>query len=454
MTNSNIETKLHNLLQHLYSLHAAKIDLSLDRVYAFLDKLGNPHLNLPPVIHAAGTNGKGSTLATLRAMLEAHDKRVHFYSSPHLVHPTERIYLAGSHITSEKMLQLLEECLEVNDGAPITFFEITTCAAFLAMAREPADYCLLETGMGGRLDATNVVPDPVCTIITSIGYDHMEFLGSTLQQIAREKAGIMKPGVPCIIGAQSDEAITSGVIEVFQARSTDLSPPAPLALYGADYNVRRAQEQVILSLHGQEYLLPTPNLAGDHQYRNTGAALAALASFAPELLRPDILSQALGQIRWPGRLDKLTAHPYCTLLPQDWELWLDGGHNADAAQILAAQAKKWENQDDRPLHLVIAMTARKDPRTFLDPLLPYADSVSFTTIDTEEQMHAPQTLAAAAKDLGYNKFYIIKNLKGAVEGLGQRANTSDTSGRPARVLICGSLYLAGDVLSFTTDEHG
>lgn len=437
--NPAIEAKLNNLLQHLWGLHATKIDLSLDRLYVFLDKIGNPHLKLPPVIHAAGTNGKGSTLAALRAFLEGAGKSVHFYSSPHLVHPTERIYLAGNHISSEDMLSLLEECIEINDGVPITFFEITTAAAMLAMSRVPADYCLLETGMGGRLDATNVVPHPACTIITAIGYDHTEFLGKELQQIAREKAGIMKAGCPCVIGAQTDEALEAGVIEVFHEVSTSLSPNASLVQFGANWQIDPDPQGFIFSTKNCEISLPAPNLAGNHQYHNIGAALATLQIIEPNLMKVQNLSTALHEIHWPARLQKLGMHPYCALLPKGSELWLDGGHNEGAGKILAAQAAQWK---DFPLDLVVAMVSRKDPAGFLAPLAPYARSITLTTIEGEEEMFAPEILAETAQKSGFQKIRTAQNPETALRHIAK-----NNAGKPSRVLICGSLYLAGDVLS-------
>ncbi len=436
------EAKLDHLLQHLWSLHSKKIDLSLDRLYGFLEKIGNPHLKLPPVIHAAGTNGKGSTLAALRALLESSGKTVHFYSSPHLVHPTERIYLAGDSISTEDMLTLLEECLEINNGLPITFFEITTAAAMLAMSRVPADYCLLETGMGGRLDATNVVPDPACTIITAIGYDHTEFLGNSLQQIAREKSGIMKPGVPCIIGIQSDEALKSGVLEVFHEISTGLSPNAPLVQYGANWSIDPVANGFIFSIHDCKFSLPQPNLQGDHQLRNTGAALATLHVIEPECFDPEKLSTALQDIHWPGRLQKLGMHPYCAMVADGWEIWLDGGHNEAAGRVLANQAEKWARDDGRPLDLVVAKVSRKDAAGFLRPLAPHARNITLTTIENEEEMHDPEKLAETARDLGFQNVTTAPAPDNAIGQISARYK----DGPPARILICGSLYLAGDVL--------
>jgi len=217
----SVEDRLAAILTHLYSFYHVEIDLSLNRTYRFLERLGNPHLALPRVVHVAGTNGKGSTVATLRALLEASGQTVHVYTSPHLVHVTERIRLAGEFISSEALIDVLTECIEINKGEPITFFEMFTCAAFLAFSRAPADWLILETGMGGRLDTTNVVPNPAATIITTISYDHMKFLGDTLPKIAAEKAGIMKQGAPCVIGHQMEDAIQAGVMNVFQNYSQD-----------------------------------------------------------------------------------------------------------------------------------------------------------------------------------------------------------------------------------------
>ena len=439
--NPTAEADLNDLLQHLWNLHSKKIDLSLDRLHAFLAKIGNPHLKLPPVIHAAGTNGKGSTLAALRAFLEGAGKKVHFYSSPHLVHPTERIYLAGRFISTEELLGVLQECLRANDGAPITFFEITTAAAMLVMSRTPADYCLLETGMGGRLDATNVVPRPACTVITSISYDHTEFLGSSLEQIAREKAGIMKPGVPCVISAQSDDTLRAGVMEVFHQISTELSPKALLFEFGADWSIDPLEGRFTWRFKNEDFTFPAPNLMGDHQFRNIGAALTVLRLIEPDLFNPEKLSTALGQINWPGRLQKLAQHPFCAILPEGSDLLLDGGHNEDAALILADQAARWAKQDDLPLNLVVAMVRRKDPAAFLKPLLPYARSLTLTTIEGEEEMYAPEDLAKTARNLGFMNVSTAPEPQQAIRSISKQLGNT-----PSRVLICGSLYLAGDVL--------
>ena len=267
-----LEKRLDDILTLLYSFYDQEIDMSLERVERFLAQLDNPHLKLPPVIHVAGTNGKGSTIACLRALLEGSGKCVHVMTSPHLVHPTERIRLAGDLISTQDLIDVLEECLAVNRREPITFFEILTAASFLAMSRTPADYVLLETGMGGRLDATNVVPDPICTIITTISKDHEKFLGDTVQQIAFEKAGIMKAGVPCVIGMQT----YTDVFDVFHKKSTSLTPEAKLHQFGAHWNIEVVQGRMKFTWQDDSIAISHLNLIGPHQIYNMGAAIARI----------------------------------------------------------------------------------------------------------------------------------------------------------------------------------
>ncbi len=441
-----IETELEALLQRLYSFHSEKIDLKLDRTFRFLERLGNPHLRLPKVVHVAGTNGKGSTVATLRALLEASGHTVHCYTSPHLVHITERITLAGKPINSEALLHLLNECIEINQDEPITFFELFTCAAFLGFSRVPADFLLLETGMGGRLDTTNVIPDPVATIITTISYDHMAFLGNTLADIAKEKAGIMKPGVPCIIGHQTMRAMEEGVLEVLQNISQGLSPAAPLVRYGAEWSSAPESDQMLFRYGNDSILLPKPSLSGNHQIWNAGAALAAFKIIAPEHFNADILSTGLAKTCWPGRLQTLENHPYNEITPASWEIIIDGGHNDTGGEILADQMAMWAAQDDRPLHLVVAMVDRKDAGAFLKPLQPYADYITLTHIDHEEQFYAPETLTNIAKGIGFSNISTSKSPENALK---EFANNIES---PAgRVLITGSLYLMGNILALTRE---
>ncbi len=438
-----MEARLEEILQHLYTFYHVEIDLSLNRTYRFLERLGNPHLHLPRTVHIAGTNGKGSTTATLRALLEASDHTVHVYTSPHLVHPTERIRLAGKPITTQALIDVLTECIETNKGEPITFFEMVTCAAFLAFSRIKADWLLLETGMGGRLDTTNVIPDPAATVITTISKDHEKFLGDTLPKIAAEKAGILKKGVPCIISHQTAEAIQAGVMEVMHKASQALSPEAPLARWGAEWCTAPEAGLMLFRYDNDSILLPKPALPGNHQLWNAGAALAAFRIIAPEHFKPDILSTALTRIEWPGRLQTLENHPYNKLVPPDWEIIIDGGHNDSAGMVLAEQAAIWQTADGRPLHLVVAMVDRKDAAAFLTLLRPYAPSITLTEIAGEATSYKKDVLAKMAQRLGFADIQTADTPETAIRQLATRET------RPARILICGSLFLMGNILRQT-----
>lgn len=437
------EARLDTLLQGLYGLYHTEIDLSLDRTYRFLKKLNNPHLQLPKAVHIAGTNGKGSTTATLRALLEAAGQRVHVYTSPHLVHPTERIRLAGAPIGSQALIDLLNECIEINNGEPITFFELFTCAALLGFSRVPADWLILETGMGGRLDTTNVIPNPAATIITTISYDHMKFLGDTLPKIAAEKAGIMKPGSPCVIGYQMEEALNAGVMDVFQQKSQELSTSDTLVRYGAEWSSAPEGDRMLFRYGNDSILLPKPNLLGNHQIWNAGAALAAFRIIAPEHFKMEILSTALTRIEWPGRLQTLVNHPFNDLVPASWEVIIDGGHNDSAGVILASQMEEWKKTDPRPLHLIVAMVNRKDPAAFLKPLLPYADSLTLTSIENEPSSFTPEELQIIAVRLGFKNTHTMVNASEALKEL-TRQNPDQ---QKARVLFTGSLFFMGNILS-------
>jgi len=371
--NPALEKRLDDILKLLYSFYDQEIDMSLERVERFLAQLDNPHLKLPPVIHV--------TIACLRALLEGSGKTVHVMTSPHLVHPTERIRLAGNLISTQGLIDVLEECLAVNRSEPITFFEILTAASFLAMSRIRADYVLLETGMGGRLDATNVIPDPICTIITTISKDHEKFLGDTVRDIAFEKAGIMKAGVPCVIGTQT----YTDVLDVFHKQSTNLTPDAKLYQYGAQWNIETVQGGVKFTWQGESIAVSHSNLIGQHQIYNMGAAIAAYRlimgrDFDAKILSPNNPQTPLLTVNWSGRLQKLESVPFRNMVRDGQELWIDGGHNASAGMMLARQAEQWRIDDNKSLHLIIAMVNRKNPTEFLTPLLPYADSVTVTSI--------------------------------------------------------------------------
>ncbi len=444
--NPAVEKRLSDILNLLYSFYDQTIDMSLERVERFLKQIGSPHLKLPPVIHVAGTNGKGSTIATLRSFLESSGKTVHVFTSPHLVHPTERIRLAGKPITTEALIEVLEECLAVNRCESITFFEIFTAAAFLIMSREPADFILLETGMGGRLDATNVVPNPVCTIITTISKDHEKFLGDTLSKIAFEKAGIMKAGVPCVIGYQTPQAMKENILNVFLDSSTRLSTEAPLFTFGSEWQSEAVQGGMKFKWQDESIITNRPNLLGSHQIYNAGAALAAYRvimgrDFDANILSPNdahSLMNPLTKIFWPGRLQKLENNHLNILIPEGTELWLDGGHNDSAGIFLAEQCALWQKEDDKPLHLIIAMVNRKNPADFLSPLIPYAASITTTQIQGEASSFSAQELYDRVKPLLPHHLTQTETVEEAVKQIPHNSNN--------RILIAGSLYLLGNIL--------
>jgi len=415
------------------ALHPKLIDLSLERVERLLDKMGNPEAALPPVVHVAGTNGKGSTVAFMRACLEAAGHSVHAYTSPHLVRFHERIRLAGSLIEEDRLLALLEECEAANDGEPITFFEITTVAAFLAFSRTPADVLLLETGLGGRLDTTNVVKRPAVTVITPISHDHHQFLGDNLAGIAREKAGILKPGIVCVTSRQVPVAM-----EVITARAQDIG----VALYreGEDWSVTGTTDGLIYESPSGTTHLPLPTLIGEHQTANAGLALAALERLRGFTIDETALATGLRDAQWPGRLQRLTRGPLVDSLPDGSELWLDGGHNGAAADAIARQAARWSEEDGKPLHLVFGMLNSRKPADFLTPLVSDATSLRAVTIPSEVNALPAETLASAAGDAGFNAT-AVSDVEQAVRDIVVEATG------PTRILICGSLYLAGTVLA-------
>ena len=392
-----------------------------------LAALGNPHARLPPVIHVAGTNGKGSTLAFLRAYLEAAGYRVHVYTSPHLVRFSERIRLAGRLIDEEALLALLEECERVNAGAPVTFFEITTAAAFLAFARTPADIALLETGLGGRFDATNVIARPAVTAITPVSLDHQHFLGDTVAKIAFEKAGILKPGVPAVLAPQSRDA--AGVIE---ARGREIG--APLFRAGVEWFAAANTVGQLVYRGKRTLVLPPPGLLGAHQYDNAGTALACLDCLDGFTVPEAALARGMSAVEWPARLQRLVRGPLPARLPEDCELWLDGAHNPAGGAALSAVARHWR---DRKLRLVFGMLATHDPRGFLAALAPFVERLAAVAIPGEENALPATDLVAAAAALGI-----------AAEPAPDIETAITLAAAPGgRVLICGSLYLAGRVLA-------
>lgn len=412
------------VLARLMSLHPKIIDLSLGRVERLLAALGHPELALPPVIHVAGTNGKGSTIAMIRAGLESGGSRVHVYTSPHLARFHERIRLAGELIAEDRLIDLLERCEEANGGEPITYFEITTCAAFLAFAEEPADALLLEVGLGGRLDATNVVPEPRLSVITPISVDHQQYLGDTLAEIAGEKAGILRRGVPCVVGPQEDEALAA-----IEARAEALG--APLLLAGRDWTVWEEHGRVAFQDEGGLLDLPPPALLGAHQVTNAGMAVAALRALGAG----DAACQAaLRDAVWPARMQRLRHGPLVEAA-RGCELWLDGGHNPAAGR---AAAESLSRLPPRPVHLVAGMLNTKDVEGFFRPLAGIAQDLIAVDIPGEQATLSAEETAAAARAAGISAS-TAASTEAAVAEIASRAPGT-------RILICGSLYLAGHVL--------
>ena len=423
------ETASDIVLARLMRLHPKLIDLSLGRIEGLLAALRNPQDRLPPVVHVAGTNGKGSTVATLRACLEAAGRRVHAYTSPHLVRFHERIRLAGRLIEEDQLVELLEECERANKGAPITYFEITTAAAFLVFARTPADFVLLETGLGGRLDATNVVRHPAATAITPISRDHQAFLGDTIAAIAGEKAGILKPGSPAIIGPQLPEAAA-----VFDARAVELG--APLFRFGREWRCAAGNGGMRYEGLRWQFDLPLPSLPGAHQIGNSGIAIACLEQLQGLDISREAIAHGLRHIDWPARMQRLSRGPLVEMLRPGWELWLDGGHNPGAGEVLAAAVAGWR---DRPLYLVVGMLNTKDAGGFLAPLAKHARALWAVTIPGEQNPLPASAIAAAARSVG------LPAQEATSVAAALRAITADPA--PARILICGSLHLAGTVLA-------
>ena len=415
------------ILERLLRLHPKKIALSLGRILKLLELLGSPHENLPPVVHVAGTNGKGSSIAFMRAMLEVAGYRVHVYSSPHLVRFNERIRLAGELISESDLSNLLEDCERVNKGEAITYFEITTAAAFKAFASIPADIVLLECVLGGRYDATTVVPQPVLTAITPVSMDHMQFLGDTLAEIASEKAAIQKPGVISVIGDQSPTPLQ--VIE-----NEAMTRGALLHRMGVEWHVRRDSEQMIFD---ESRRFPLPALPGPHQVTNAGLAIACIDNLDDFHVSDNAIEQGLKKIDWPARVQRLVSGPLVDTLPKGWELWLDGGHNAAAGEVLAAVAADW---GAAPLHLIFGMLDSKEPVDFLRPLVERVCHLYAVAIPGEESSLSAEAVATAAKSLGIGATP-ADSVGAAITAILGTANL------PSRILICGSLYLAGQVLA-------
>lgn len=414
------------ILARLLALHPKAIDLSLARMTRLLEALGHPERALPPVIHVAGTNGKGSVVAYLEAALRAAGYRVNAYVSPHLVRFAERIRLDGAPIDEAALAECLAHCERANADAPITFFEITTAAAFHAFQRHPADALLLEVGLGGRLDATNVIERPVLTVITPVSIDHTHYLGETLALIAAEKAGILKPGVPAVVGRQ-ERAAADAIERIARAVGAPLARPDREWSFARDGDALRVRDARGAALY------PLPGLAGAHQVENAALAVACTRALPGFDVPRAALARGLQEARWPGRLQEIRWPG----LPDGWAFWLDGGHNEAAGQALGRVAAGWA---DRPLDLVVGMLDTKPPADFLRSLAPFARRLLAVPVPGQAASAAAGDIAAAARALG-----IPAEAAGGVNEAIRRLTAN--AAPPGRILVCGSLYLAGGVLA-------
>jgi dihydrofolate synthase / folylpolyglutamate synthase len=438
---------LDDLLQELTTLHPKAIDPGLERTLALAEKCGKPHRNLPPSFHVAGTNGKGSTLAFCRSILRAAGYTSHVMTSPHLVKFNERLVIADHQISDADLINLLRFVKEKNANTPITFFEITTVAGFYAFANSKADYCLIETGMGGRLDSTNILENPLATAITMISWDHMNFLGNTLTKIAAEKAGILKSKSPCIVAPQTRESYQAGVMEVFLERAEELN--APLLRHGQEWSFDILSDRFVLHTQlksgSSSRDFPRPNLLGDHQIANAATAILMLEAGLErqqKTLSLEAIEMGLTQAKWAGRLQPVYYPPYSDF----FDIYIDGGHNKGCAEILKSVLQEWKIQNrEQNIHLILGMLSTKNPTEFFDLLAPFLSSAQAIEIEGEPLSFQAADLAQKCQ---------IKNGKTLETALQNLCTTKVAQAKPAqdrtahkeKILITGSLYLMGQVL--------
>ncbi len=417
----NLQDKLERIFQLRRTKTAVNWDPSL--YHLLLEKFGNPHKKLPPIIHVAGTNGKGSIIAMLRSILEAQGLKVHCYTSPHLIKVNERISLAGEQIEDSYLEELIDQALDYIYDAPLSFFEITTAIAFKAFSQISADLLLLEVGMGGRLDCTNVIENPLATIISRISLDHTEFLGGTLEEITAEKAGIMKKGVPCIIGYQGDNG--SNILNMLQQKTQQYKSAS--IYYDKDWSVEKKNQEMEFSYNGEKTIFPIPALIGEHQILNAGAALVALRAIKDKIsVSNEAIEQGLKSVQWAGRLQRLDDI-------NGNEIWLDCGHNDSAGVALAKQIKLWKQENDKAVHLVVGMLKTKDIRSYLGQLLPHIDGLHLVPIKSDPNS------------------WKLSDMQGLSDNIQEHASAEyavNSIACNSRIVVCGSVYLAGEVLSF------
>ncbi|HVV26395.1 MAG TPA: folylpolyglutamate synthase/dihydrofolate synthase family protein [Rhizomicrobium sp.] len=430
-------TRSDAVLKRLLALHPKKIDLALDRIRRLLESLGNPHLRLPPVIHVAGTNGKGSACAFARAMLEAQGLKVHVHTSPHLVRFHERIRIAGRLIGEEALVSLLEEVEQVNAGREITFFEITAAAMFLAFARHAADATILEVGLGGTYDATNVVPRPAMTVIQPVGMDHREFLGDDLAGIAAEKAGIIKKGTPLVVGPQIE---TARAVILSHADRMGV----PVFAFGQDFASRQEHGRMVYEDETGLLDLPLPKLTGRHQIENAGVAIAALRHAGRGWGQDSAVERGLSTVEWPARLQRLSRGPLVESAPRGAEIWLDGGHNPHGAEAVSRAIADLEQHGERPLYMICGMLTNKDALGYLRAFQGLARHVVTVAIPGEANSLGAGALYDIARRAGLDAAP-AEDLEDAMLQVNAWTRL-DEQDIPPRILICGSLYLAGVVL--------
>lgn len=425
------------LLERFRITHGKDIDLGLRSPYIdLLAAFGSPEKSLPHPILIAGTNGKGSTCAFLRAIIEASGHSAHVYTSPHLVHFHERLRIAGALISEAELASVLTAIESKAEKGGLSLFEASTAAALIAFSRHKADVCLLEVGLGGRLDATNIVPAPKASVITRLSFDHREYLGNTMTEIAREKAGIMRPHTPCFAAHQpASEARQALEVQAKQLQT-------PLVMGGRDWSIEKEGGNHFRFISERRTVdpLPRPALLGDHQLDNAGLAIACATQALPFDVSDDNIRQAMLSVEWQGRLQRLTEGALVDCLKRDEELWLDGGHNDSAGEVLAAQMAKWKREDNKPIDLIVGMLATKHPEEFLKPLLPFIRRVRTLTIDGETAAHSAKTLAGYGRTLGIQECEEGPSLKESL------ASLSSLNAAPSRTMICGSFYLVGQAM--------
>ncbi len=426
-------SRVDALIDKLAEIHPKGFDLSLGRILTLLEKLGNPHLRIPPAIHIAGTNGKGSTLAFARAILEAEGYKVHVHISPHLVNWNERYRLSGELVDDETLARAIERVTEANDGKPITIFEIMSAVMFVLFSEHEADFSLVEVGLGGRADATNVLQNPQVCAIAPISMDHQSYLGDTLAKIAFEKAGIIKNACPVVIGVQPDE-----VREVLETVATQNS--APVLISGQDFDFYRDATGFVYQDTDGLLDLPLPRLNGDHQLGNAALAIAAIRAGDIEVSDRSI-EAGMKSVAWPGRLERLPAGAITAAFAPNTVIWIDGGHNPAAGEVIAAELLRQNAGVSRRFLLVCGMINTKEPVGYFRPFTKLETQVITVPVAMSEAGIPPDELAASARNAGLNASSALS----LEDGICQVAETAEQSPE-LEVIFCGSLYMVGEVL--------